>query len=78
LLTAFNKMILYPDENLGYWSFETFISVKMATPIPICANPLAAEDNPRFWPHLMFQVVTEKVPLSPGRGNAVRVDIGVD
>ncbi len=32
---------------------------QMGTPIPICVNPLAAEDNPRFWLHLMFQVATE-------------------
>jgi hypothetical protein len=47
----------------------------MAALIPICANPLAAEANPRFQPHLIFQVAIENVPLSPGQGDAVGADI---
>jgi hypothetical protein len=55
-----------------------FISVEMAAPIPICANPLAAEANPRFQPHLMFQVAIKKVLPSPDQGDAVKADIIVD
>ena len=76
-LVAFDAMILYPDENLGYRSSVIFISVRTAAPTPICANPLAAEANPRFRPHLMFQVAIEKVPLSPDRGDASMTDISV-
>jgi len=76
-LVAFDAMILYPDENLGYRSSVIFISVKKATPTPICANPLAAEANPKFRPHLTFQVAIEKVPLSPDQGDAAGADIDV-
>ena len=61
--------------NLGYLSSVIFISVKMAALIPICANPLAAEANPRFRPHLMFQVAIKNVPLSPDQGDAIGADI---
>jgi hypothetical protein len=50
----------------------------MAAPIPICANPLASEANPRFQPHLMFQVAIKYAPLSPDQGYAVKADIVVD
>ncbi len=70
-------MILYPNENFGYQFSVIFISVKMAIPTPICANPLAAEANPRFRPHLMFQVAIEKVLLSPDQGDAAGADINV-
>jgi hypothetical protein len=71
-------MTLYLEANLGYRLSVTFISVKMAAPIPICANPLAAEANPRFQPHPMFQVVIKNVPLSPEQGDTVGADIVVD
>jgi hypothetical protein len=76
-LVAFDRMILYPGENLGYRSSVIFISVKIAAPTPICANPLATDASPRFRPHLMFQVAIKKVPLSPDRGDAAGADIVV-
>ena len=74
---AFDEMILYPDAYLGYRSSVIFISVKTAAPTPICTKPLAAEANPRFQPHQMFQVGIEKVPLSPDQGDAAVANIGV-
>ncbi len=71
-------MTLYPDVSLGYQSSVIFISIRMAAPIPICANPLATEANPRFQPHLMFQVAIKNVPLSPDQGDAIEVDIVID
>jgi hypothetical protein len=47
----------------------------MAALIPICANPLAAETNPRFQLHQVFQVAIENVPLSPDQGDTIGADI---
>ncbi len=71
-------MTLYPNTDLGYQSSVIFISVKMAAPIPIYANPLAAAANPRFQSHLLFQVAIKNVLLSPDRGDAAGAEFVVD
>ncbi len=71
-------MTFYPYVHLGYQSSVIFIFIKMAAPIPICANPLAAEANPRFQMHLMFQVAIKNVPLSPDQGDPIGADIVVN
>jgi hypothetical protein len=71
-------MILNPDAHLGYLSFVIFTSVSTAQFTPICASPLAADVNPVFCPQRMFHVASEKVPLSPDRGDANKTDIVAD
>ena len=71
-------MTLYPNTDLGYQSSVIFISVKMAAPIPIYANPLAAAANPTLQSHLLFQVAIKNVLLSPDQGDAVGADIVVN
>jgi hypothetical protein len=44
-------------------------------PTPIWHNPLAAAANSASRPSLIFQAVTEKVPLTPGRGGAGEANI---
>jgi hypothetical protein len=64
--------------KLGYQTSLIFISVKMEALIPICANPLATDANPKFQLHLIFQAVIKNIPLSPDRGDAVGAGIIID
>jgi hypothetical protein len=45
---------------------------------PICANPLAAEDNPALCPQRMFHAVSVKAPLPPGEGGTDEINIVID
>jgi hypothetical protein len=56
----------------------TFVFVEMAEPTPICANPLAAEDNPIFCPQRMFHAASVKAPLPHGEGGANEININID
>jgi hypothetical protein len=47
----------------------------MAKLTPICANPLAAEDNPALRPQRMFYAASVKALLPPGKGGANEINI---
>jgi hypothetical protein len=44
----------------------------------ICANPLAAEDNPALHPRWMFHASSVKAPLPPGKGFANEINIVIN
>jgi hypothetical protein len=50
----------------------------MAKPTPICANPLAAEDNPALRPQRMFHAASVKALLPPGKGGVNQINIVIN
>jgi hypothetical protein len=53
----------------------TFVSINTVNPTPICAKPLAAEDNTALRLQWVFHAASVKAPLPPGKGGTNEIDI---